>query len=234
METLLLASSSPRRKDILRSLSIPFISIDPDIDESAFNDLTPEMQVIALSKAKALEGREKYEKTLTSSRMFSSNTDAPALAGTPALTGALNFLLAADTLVAYQETGSSSQITSSTKVNVWHVIGKPESREDAQLMLERLQGRSHFVYTALCLVNLKTRETRQELSRSTVRFAPMSQDEIRFYLDTEEWQGVAGAYRLQGKGAWFIESIEGSPSGVMGLPIRELYGILRKSGYTLN
>jgi septum formation protein len=62
----------------------------------------------------------------------------------------------------------------------------------------------------------------------------MSQDEIQFYHDTEEWRGVAGAYRLQGKGAWFIESIEGSPSGVMGLPIRELYGILKKSGYTLS
>ncbi|HOV93509.1 MAG TPA: Maf family protein [Spirochaetales bacterium] len=234
METLLLASSSPRRKDILRSLSVPFISIDPDIDESIFGNLTPEMQVIALSKAKALEGCQKYKKTLTSGRMSRSNTDAPSLGGTPALTAAPNFLLAADTLVAYQETGGDAQIAALTKADGWHVIGKPECREDARLMLERLQGRSHFVFTALCLVNLKTGDTRQELSRSTVRFAPMSQDEIQFYLNTEEWQGVAGAYRLQGKGAWFIESIEGSPSGVMGLPIRELYGILKKSGYTLS
>jgi septum formation protein len=69
------------------------------------------------------------------------------------------------------------------------------------------------------------------LSVSEVQFSPMSAADIAWYINLGEWKGAAGAYRIQGAGSYFIEDIKGSFSGVMGLPIRELYGILRQSGY---
>ena len=66
---------------------------------------------------------------------------------------------------------------------------------------------------------------------TAVTFAALSEGEIEWYLDTEEWRGVAGGYRIQGRGAVLIERIEGSYSGVMGLPIRLLYSMLRDTGF---
>lgn len=208
METLILASSSPRRKDILNLLSIPFVALSPDIDESVFASLEPAEQVKALSEAKARKGCE-----LFTSSMANQARQA-------------RFLLAADTLVAYQKEARCAA--------GYHVVGKPKSEDDARRMLQRLQGRTHLVFTAIYLLDLHSMATWQALSESKVKFAPMSKDEIELYLSSGEWQGVAGAYRLQGRGAWFIESVQGSPSGVMGLPIHELYGILKQSGYDLS
>ncbi len=72
---------------------------------------------------------------------------------------------------------------------------------------------------------------RTTLSASTVRFAPMEATEIEDYLASGDWEGAAGAYRIQGRAALYIEEIEGSWSGIVGLPIRELYGILRDADF---
>lgn len=183
-------------------LSLPFIAIHPDIDESVYDSLDPDSRVLALAKAKALQGKQFVQ---GSSRQ-----------------GKCRLLLAADTLVALE------------KPQGWQTIGKPGSRAHARSMLGQLSGRTHIVFTAICLLDLCSGQAWQALSESRVRFAPMSDDEIEFYLDSDEWQGVAGAYRVQGKGSWFIEAIDGSPSGVMGLPIHDLYGILKQSGYNFD
>jgi septum formation protein len=70
-------------------------------------------------------------------------------------------------------------------------------------------------------------------SDTAVDFAPMSESEIENYLGSGEWMGVAGAYRIQGRASLFIDSVEGSWSGVVGLPMRELYVILRDAGYRI-
>jgi septum formation protein len=66
---------------------------------------------------------------------------------------------------------------------------------------------------------------------STVTFAPLSPDEIEWYLDTGEWQEAAGSYKIQGLASCFITDIKGSYSGVVGLPLREFYVMLRDNGY---
>ena len=113
------------------------------------------------------------------------------------------------------------------------VLGKPRDREDARAMIRSLSGKAHLVHTGLALLDRP--ECRLELVRSdsSVRFAPMSASEIEEYLDSGEWEGVAGAYRVQGLAAKHIERIEGSWSGIVGLPIRELYVILRRAGFDL-
>jgi len=115
------------------------------------------------------------------------------------------------------------------------IFGKPADRVDARRMLERLAGRRHEVITAMALCNTQCNTQSATLDCrsvvSEVAFAPLSGAEIEWYLDTGEWEGAAGAYRLQGLGACLIEAVNGSPSGVAGLPLREFYAMLRDSGY---
>ncbi|MCL1930391.1 MAG: Maf family protein, partial [Treponema sp.] len=111
------------------------------------------------------------------------------------------------------------------------IFGKPAGRDDARRMLERLAGQRHEVITAMALYNGRQKTTDSRSKTSEVAFAPLSGAEIDWYLDTGEWEGAAGAYRLQGLGACLIEAVNGSPSGVAGLPLRDFYAMLRDSGY---
>jgi septum formation protein len=111
------------------------------------------------------------------------------------------------------------------------IYGKPEDREDARAMLTRLQGRSHEVVTAMALYNGKKRAIDCRSMVSEVTFAPLTQENIDWYLDTGEWQGAAGAYKIQGLASCFIANINGSYSGIVGLPLREFYVMLQENGY---
>jgi len=113
-------------------------------------------------------------------------------------------------------------------------LGKPADRMDAKNMLNLLSGTSHEVITGLAL-HIPVSDGSSYISTSacstTVNFAPMSNNEIEWYLDQNEWIDVAAAYRIQEKGALFIESISGSYSNVMGLPINTFYGILSSNNF---
>ncbi|MDR0289878.1 MAG: Maf family protein [Treponema sp.] len=112
------------------------------------------------------------------------------------------------------------------------VFGKPGSRDAARAMLERLAGRSHEVITAMALYNGRVKKTDCRSAVAEVRFAPLAAADIEWYLGTGEWEGAAGAYRLQELGAVLIESIKGSPSAVAGLPLRDFYVMLSDNGYS--
>jgi septum formation protein len=105
------------------------------------------------------------------------------------------------------------------------VLGKPRDRADALAMLGRLSGREHAVLTAVCLVTAAA--TASRLSTSRVRFRALTSAECAAYWDTAEPVGKAGAYAIQGLGSVFIESLSGSYSGVMGLPLFETAELLR-------
>jgi len=111
------------------------------------------------------------------------------------------------------------------------IFGKPECREEASQMLRKLSGRQHKVITATALYNGREKKIDLKSVSCTVSFAPLSPEEIEWYLDTNEWQGAAGAYRIQGLAGCFISQIKGSPSTVAGLPLREFYAMLRDNGY---
>ena len=110
------------------------------------------------------------------------------------------------------------------------VFGKPETRAEATHMLASYSGNSHTVVTALCALDLKEHTVYEETSESTVYFAPLRPAEIDRYLQTDEWKDAAGGYKIQGKASLFIRKIEGSYSGIMGLPLHSLYAILKKAG----
>jgi len=100
-------------------------------------------------------------------------------------------------------------------------------------MLRLVAGRTHAVRTGIALLDRSGGSIRISRSDSSVAFAQMSEGEIESYIDSGEWEGVAGAYRIQGLAARFIERIEGSWTGVVGLPMRELYVILLDAGIRL-
>jgi septum formation protein len=106
------------------------------------------------------------------------------------------------------------------------VLGKPENAQQAFAMLKSLSGQSHEVITAVWL--LSAGQEQHCVVRSTVKFAELCDDEIRAYIATDEPFGKAGAYAIQGRGAAFIASIEGSYSGIMGLPLFETYQLLQR------
>lgn len=126
---------------------------------------------------------------------------------------ATRLLLAADTVVALGNLA----------------LGKPRDRSEAKRMLEMLTGRAHEVHTGICVTDLENGTSRSEISTTVVHFSNLTSGEIEWYLDSGEWQTVAGGYRIQGLGGCFIPRIEGSYTGVMGLPIETLYSML--SGY---
>ena len=112
-----------------------------------------------------------------------------------------------------------------------HILGKPADERDALAMLRRLAGRAHEVVTGVCVVDRGV--ARSGVERSVVRFAPMSEGELAWYAATGEPLDKAGGYHVDGKGALFIETVEGSPSNVAGLPVRLLLRLVREAGLEL-
>ena len=108
------------------------------------------------------------------------------------------------------------------------IIGKPADREDAAAILKRLSGRQHQVITAVALATPDRIE--QSISVSSVWFRPLTEEEIRRYVATGEPLDKAGAYAIQGRAAAFVTRIEGSFSGIMGLPLAETSELLRRFG----
>ena len=108
------------------------------------------------------------------------------------------------------------------------ILGKPESPNEAVAMLERLSGRTHQVLTSVALHFTDVEE--QVTQVSNVRFAKLSAATIKAYCATSEPYDKAGGYGIQGLAALFIEHIEGSHSGIMGLPVFETAQLLQKAG----
>jgi septum formation protein len=111
------------------------------------------------------------------------------------------------------------------------VFGKPRDAADAAAMLRRLSGRTHAVISAVWLVGNGGEQC--EVCVSRVRFAALDEPAIAAYVATGEPFGKAGAYAIQGRGAAMVEHLEGSYSGVMGLPLFETARLLRRSGISL-
>jgi septum formation protein len=203
MERILLASRSPRRRELLDEAGIPFDAFAPDVDESLRDDLAPAERVLALAADKALAASSSVEGALPS---------PPRL------------VLGADTLVCLpKRRGEAGELA----------LGQPTGIDDARRMIGLLAGRTHIVRTGIALLDRDTGSVRTARSDSAVGFAPMSEEEIEAYLETGEWSGVAGAYRIQGLASFYIDRLEGSWTGVVGLPMRELYVILLAAGYRI-
>ena len=125
-----------------------------------------------------------------------------------------SYILAADTTVAVGR----------------RVVAKTDKLDEAAAALQLLSGRSHRVYTALCLV-LPSGEMRKQVVETRVRMKRLSNDEIESYLASGEWRGKAGAYAIQGIAGAFVRKIIGSYTNAVGLPLMEVVSMLQGEGY---
>ncbi|RJR51167.1 MAG: septum formation protein Maf [Desulfobacteraceae bacterium] len=110
------------------------------------------------------------------------------------------------------------------------VLGKPADRRDAVSMLSLLSGKEHFVITGFCILNPSGRRVHSEAVTTVVRVAGLTRQEIEGYVVTGEVFGKAGGYAIQGIGAFIVESITGSYSNVVGLPLNAVIRALLKAG----
>ena len=111
------------------------------------------------------------------------------------------------------------------------IAGKPTDAADAERMLRALNGNWHEVLTAVTL--LCNDQSVSEIAVTRVKFAPLTEEEIKWYVATGEPDDKAGAYAIQGCASLFIERIEGSYSNVVGLPVQMVYDLARKLGFEL-
>lgn len=125
-----------------------------------------------------------------------------------------DLLLAADTVVALGR----------------RILPKPCDRRDAERCLRLLSGGRHRVYSGVCLIG-RGRRVHQRLVTSQVAFKRLSDQDIRYYLDSGEWRGKAGGYAIQGRAAAFVRWLSGSYSGVVGLPLSQVADLLAGVGY---
>ncbi len=141
-------------------------------------------------------------------------------------------LALAKAVAVYSGLASTTQtrvIGSDTAVVVGQkILGKPSHRSDAAAMLAALSGRDHQVFSAVAVVCEQGQHRTVQIS--TVSFAKLAPTEIEAYLNTDEPWDKAGSYAIQGRAAAFITRLDGSFSGVMGLPLRETVLLLRESG----
>jgi len=109
------------------------------------------------------------------------------------------------------------------------LMGKPSDEAEAVRMLRRLAGRSHEVLTGVCVTVDGVLDAR--VATTAVEFAPMSDDEIAWYVASGEPMDKAGAYGIQGRAARFVTEVRGSYSNVVGLPVALVYEMLRRAGW---
>ncbi|MDX1433868.1 MAG: Maf family protein [Gammaproteobacteria bacterium] len=188
---IVLASNSPRRRELLAQLGVGFEVLDPEVDETPRDGESPESLVARLAVDKAQAGR--------------AMSDAGGGSGDAAVIGA-------DTVVVIDA----------------QALGKPRDAAHACAMLERLSGRCHTVLSAVALAHAGATEVR--VSESRVCFRELSSDECRAYAMSGEPLDKAGGYAIQGRAAAFVRSLEGSYSGVVGLPLFETAELLREAG----
>ena len=183
----ILASASPRRRELLASIGLDFDVLPSHVPEVLREGEAPEEYVARLSRDKA---------------------EALATAH-PA-----RWVIAADTTVLLGQ----------------ELLEKPADPADAARMLGAIAGKTHIVYTGVTLQNVERQYRETRVAETEVRMLPLTAAEIDWYVQTGEPLDKAGAYAAQGIGGVFIESIHGSYSNVVGLPLATLYQMLRRAG----
>jgi septum formation protein len=177
--SFILASASPRRQELLRSVGLKFKTIPPHINENYLAGESPRQHVKRLSSEKATVIAKKYPEA---------------------------WVLGADTIVVIDGL----------------ILGKPKNKTQALRMLRKLSGREHKVFTGFTIAHADAKIYQTKVIQSAVQFKTISPREMKWYVSCDEPYDKAGGYAVQGKGAYFIQSIRGSYTNVIGLPLCEV------------
>ena len=186
MKSIILASASPRRKELMTQVGLTF-RVQPSNNDEIITKNNPEEIVKELSYQKAKEVFENGHLQ--------------------------DIVIGADTIVIYEG----------------NILGKPKDEAEAYAMINRLQGNTHQVYTGVTVIWKQENNTHvlAFAERTDVELFPMSDKEIREYVDTKEPFDKAGGYGIQGCFASFVKRINGDYNNVVGLPVARLYQELK-------
>ena len=206
---IILASASPRRRELLAQIGFEFEVLVSDVEEKVTTDVPHEVvEELSCQKAEAVAKLcvGKAEKQGGAEVYGTANGTAAACAQVESVPV---IVIGADTIVACDG----------------QILGKPKDKQDAFDMLMMLQGRTHQVYTGVTLVKIVNGNViKKSFHEATeVTFYPMSEDEISEYVDTLDPMDKAGAYGIQGFCARYIKGICGDYNNVVGLPVGRLY-----------
>ncbi len=189
MKTILLASTSERRKELLSQMGVSFQVVLPKCDEIVPSE-TP------ASLIPALLARKKAESVANENKKNS-------------------LILAADTMILFNG----------------RAIGKAKDKNEARFFLSSFSGKSHEVITGVALFNVQKNKIEMRSVLTRVEFLKMTDSEIDWLVEQNEWKDAAGAYKIQGKSGMFVKKIEGSYTNVVGLPISDVYDMLKTQGF---
>lgn len=198
---IILASASPRRRELLTQIGLDFEVVVSETEEKITStEPAKVVEELSAQKAEAVWG------------WMHLQTDAGS--GEKKAVAQDYIVIGADTVVACDG----------------KILGKPGTVENAVAMLYMLQGREHEVYTGVTILYSENGEQRKLTfhEKTAVHFSPMSEEEIREYVATGDPMDKAGAYGIQGFCARYISGIEGDYNNVVGLPVGRVYQELRK------
>lgn len=221
---VILASTSPRRKELLRSIGVDFIVLSPQFDESSVTENNPINRCVLTAQGKAenaytmiKDDSSILDKLVFKSSINSTDTYSDCINDLYLTNKNLNknfLIIAADTLIYNEENTIPTG-------NFYNIFGKPKNENETRKMLASYSGKTHNVITAICGID-KNGILYEKHSISTITFKKLSKQEIDFYIKTDEWKDAAGGYKIQDRAGLFIEKIEGSYTGIVGLPLFEL------------
>lgn len=207
---IILASASPRRKELLERLGFTVKTVPSNVVEIREDEETPENFVKRMARAKVLSVVDRLRGTLYAEQDAGRGRRASAAAKETSA----RWVIGADTVV----------------VNGEEILGKPKDNTDAAEMLLRLSGKEHVVITGFCIFDmLKAKEGLQAVI-SAVRFKKLGKPEAEKYVSLGESLDKAGAYAVQGIGAYLVESITGSYTNVVGLPLCQVVEMMQEMG----
>jgi septum formation protein len=209
---LILASSSPRRQELIRMLGLPVRIVVSHADETVESGTAPDAMVEQLALRKA----EAVDRQLRTSGAVSVPSDNAAKFGTSSniQDSEPGIIIGADTIVVLDGT----------------VYGKPLDAEDAFRMLKRLQGAVHQVFTGIACIDQRMGRSTVQSIKTDVTLQALTDEQIRRYVATGEPMDKAGSYAVQGLGSTFVVKVDGDYYSVVGLSLHALSGMLQQFG----
>jgi len=207
---LVLASASPRRKELLEKVGFSVKPMPSTVDEDREIAEPAETFVKRMARSKVLTVVERIQQTLY------PDGETARLGARLTREAPLRWVLGADTVVVLGD----------------EILGKPVDHEDGAHMLSRLQGTEHFVLTGFCLYDMRKNKEGIQAVTTQVRFKPMTRVEIEKYLSVGESMDKAGAHAIQGVGGYVVDSLVGSYTNVVGLPLCQVVEMMVEMGAT--
>ena len=210
---IILASASPRRKELLERLGFAVKVIPSAIDEVRLEGEAAENFVKRMARSKCLTVVERLQTT-----MYPTDAGDPTARRYPAAGGSrmheTRWVIGADTVIVLGD----------------DILGKPKDTAEAAEMLHRLSGSTHRVITGFCIHDLKKDKEGLQAVSTEVRFKRLTASEIEKYIAVGESMDKAGSYAVQGVGAYLVDSMVGSYTNVVGLPLCQTVEMMEEMG----